>query len=404
MDVLQRLRNETPPRMEPLAKLPVFWSLEGKRVVVAGGTDAAAWKAELLAACGASVDIYAEALGEALANLLAREPMHLGASFTLHSRCVAAADLEGATLAVGDCSDEGAARAFWFAARAAGVPVNVIDKPEYCQFQFGSIVNRSPVVVAISTDGAAPVLAQSIRRKIETLLPRSLKAWAALAQSLRGEVNRRLKSSAQRRAFWERFSDRVFSTFDTPEEGVGGALLADAERLAEAPATGRVTLVGAGPGDPELVTLKAVRALQTADVILFDDFVSAEVLELARREAKRVAVHMHGGGASGRDDKIEARMLKLAHAGNRVVRLTSGDPTAFGRLVEDLASLRKYGVAVEIVPGVTVTSTPTSGRGLSLPFGDQNGPLSAVGRRSGYSLPEQRLGGAVVKELSQTSA
>ncbi len=352
MDVSQPPRNEA--RIEPLAKLPVFWTLEGNRVVVVGGTDAAMWKAELLAACGARVDVYAETFCEAFEALFARLPDHPAACLTRHARCWTPSDLAGAVLAIGDREDD--ADTFAAAARAAGVPVNVIDKPAYCQFQFGSIVNRSPVIVAISTDGAAPILAQAIRRRIETLLPRSLKAWAALAQSLRGAVNHRLQPGLQRRAFWERFSDRVFSTLNTPEEGVGGVLLAEAERLAEAPAIGCVTFVGAGPGDAEHLTLKAVRALQAADVILFDDLVSAGVLELARREARRVPVEKRGGRESCRQEGISANMIKFAKAGQRVVRLTSGDQTVFYHPGEEIAHLDRENIPVDVVPGVTAAS------------------------------------------------
>lgn len=343
--------NEAPARMEPLAKLPVFWALEGRRVVVAGGSDAAAWKAELLAACGARVDLYAEAPGEVCLALMSRPSEHPAAQFVLHRRRWEPVDLDAATLAIADCDDAVEARHFSAAARAAGVPVNVIDKPEFCQFQFGSIVNRSPVVVAISTDGAAPILAQTIRRKIETLLPRSLKAWAALAQSLRGQVNTRLASAQARRSFWERFADKAFTSSDTPEEGVGGALLADAERLAKAPARGRVTFVGAGPGDAELLTLKAVRALQAADVILFDDMISAEVLELARREARRMLV-------GDRREDIDAMMVRLAGAGKRVVRLMAGD--GMGSVGDEVAQLLDTGMEVEVIPGLAASNAPFS--------------------------------------------
>jgi uroporphyrin-III C-methyltransferase/precorrin-2 dehydrogenase/sirohydrochlorin ferrochelatase len=355
MDVLPPPRNDGPARMEPLAKLPVFWALEGKRVVVAGGSDAAAWKAELLAACGAHVDVYADVFDETFETLLSRTPGHPAAKFTPHRRSWTPGDLGGASLAIADCADDADARAFSDAARAAGVPANVIDKPEFCQFQFGSIVNRSPVVIAISTDGAAPILAQALRRKIEALLPRSLKSWATLAQSLRGAVNRRLAPGQQRRAFWERFSDLAFTTTDTPEEGVGGVLLADAERLAEAPALGCVMLVGAGPGDAELLTLKAMRALQSADIIFFDDLVSAEVLELARREAKRVQIGVREGRRRCRQEEIGGRMARLAKAGKRVVRLVPGDPTMFSDTSNLIALLGRENIPVHVIPGITGT-------------------------------------------------
>lgn len=205
-------------------------------------------------------------------------------------------------------------------------------------------MNRSPVVVAISTDGAAPILAQAIRRRIEALLPPALKHWATVAQAIRDRVNARLKPGSARRAFWERFVDRVF--LDAPEEGVETRLMAEVDRLVTRPsAIGRVTIVGAGPGDAELLTLKAVRALQAADVILFDEWIPDDVLELARREARRVPV---APSAKGRSRDIAA----LVGEGKRVVRLRSGNPMALAGTVEEIAALEGLGVPVEIVPGV----------------------------------------------------
>lgn len=376
MDALLPLRNEKQSRTEParmaaLAKLPVFWALEGKRVVVAGGSDAAAWKAELLAACGAEVHIYApvEELGEVCAALITNGAAHPSGRFIHHRETCKADALADAALAIADCESDVEARSFFTAAQQAGVPVNVIDKPAFCQFQFGSIVNRSPVVVSISTDGAAPILAQAIRRRIETLLPPVLKDWAALAQALRDRVNARLKPGAPRRAFWERFVDLAFQA--TPEEGVDTRLLAEMERAAaNHAATGRVTLVGAGPGDSEYLTLKAVRALQAADVILFDDLVSNEVLELARREAKRLLVGKRGGRESCRQEDINDRMVALARAGKRVVRLKAGDPMIFGRAGEEIARLEEEGIPVDVVPGITAASAMAARLGVSLTHRD----------------------------------
>ncbi|WP_438751585.1 siroheme synthase CysG [Pararhizobium sp. O133] len=373
MDVLQLPpsdRNAAPARMAPLAKLPVFWALEGKRVIVAGGSDAAAWKAELLAACGAHVHVYADELSESFADLIARSADSGEGRFVHHDALWSQQSFEGAAIAVADCTDDKAAAIFHEAGCKAGVPVNIIDNPKYCQFQFGSIVNRSPVVVAISTDGAAPILAQAIRRRIETLLPPSLKSWASLAHTIRDKVNARISPGAPRRAFWERFVDRAFG----PEPGAGTErdLLSSAERLETTAktSTGRVTLVGAGPGDAELLTLKAVRALQAADVILFDDLVSDEVLELARREAKRMLVGKRGGRASCSQEDINAMMVSLAKAGKRVVRLKSGDPMIFGRAGEEIACLEKEGILVDIVPGITSASAMAARLGVSLTHRD----------------------------------
>jgi uroporphyrin-III C-methyltransferase/precorrin-2 dehydrogenase/sirohydrochlorin ferrochelatase len=393
MDVLQLQRNSSPPRVEALTKLPVFWALEGKRVIVAGGSDAAAWKAELLAACGAQVHVYAEVLSETFCNLLVRCATHPQGGYVHHPQIWDMDAMTGAAIAIADCEQDEEARAFFQAALKAGVPVNVIDKPAFCQFQFGSIVNRSPVVVSISTDGAAPILAQAIRRRIETLLPPALKGWASLAQSLREAVNARLAPGPLRRAFWEQFVDRAFSSSDTPEEGVGGLLLDDAERLLEAPATfsgpGRVTLVGAGPGDAELLTLKAVRALQAADVILFDDLVSPEVLELARREAKRMLVGKRGGRTSCRQEDINEMMVKLAKAGKRVVRLKSGDPMIFGRAGEEIAHLDRENIPVDVIPGITAASAMASHLGISLTHRDHAQSVRFITGHSRHGgLPE----------------
>ncbi|MBW9075738.1 siroheme synthase CysG [Agrobacterium deltaense] len=366
MDALKPQRNE-PARMERLAKLPVFWGLEGKRVVLAGGSDGAAWKAELLLACGAELHLYCEAseLSESFAVLVAKSQM-----LRWHDRPWGSDIFGGAELALADCETDAEAASFYAAARAAGVPVNVIDKPEFCQFQFGSIVNRSPVVVSISTDGAAPILAQAIRRRIETLLPLSLKDWGALAQTIRERVNLRLSPGASRRSFWEKFVDRAFT--ERLDEGSEERLLADIGMQAARAGSGRglVTLVGAGPGDAELLTLKAVRALQAADVILFDDLVSAEVLELARREAKRMLVGKRGGRESCRQEDINDMMIRLAKAGKRVVRLKSGDPMIFGRAGEEIAALEAENIPVEIVPGITAASAMASRLGVSLTHRD----------------------------------
>jgi uroporphyrin-III C-methyltransferase/precorrin-2 dehydrogenase/sirohydrochlorin ferrochelatase len=391
--------------MAPLAKLPVFWGLEGKRVLVIGGSDAAAWKAELLAACGAEVHVYAEELSETFAQLIARGAAHPEGGYELHREIWTCASFDQAALAIGDCEDDDDAKKLFDAALSAGVPINIIDKPAFCQFQFGSIVNRSPVVVSISTDGAAPILAQAIRRRIETLLPQSLKGWAELAQDLRDKINERLVPGPLRRTFWERFVDLAFNSPNTPEEGVGGRLLQDAERLREAPAhsSGRVTLVGAGPGDAELLTLKAVRALQAADVILFDDLVSDEVLELARREAKRLLVGKRGGRESCRQEDINDMMVRFAKAGKRVVRLKSGDPMVFGRAGEEIACLEEHGIPVDVVPGITSASAMASRLGISLTHRDHAQGVRFVTGHSRKGVLPDRLDWQSLADPSMTT-
>jgi uroporphyrin-III C-methyltransferase / precorrin-2 dehydrogenase / sirohydrochlorin ferrochelatase len=353
MRVLPPPQNDTSHRVAALATLPLFWSLTHKRVVVAGGSDAAAWKAELIAASGAEVHLYAPRaeLSDSFLDLVARGAAHECGRFIHHDETWHDGIFADAALAIADCEGDGEAEAFFNAARVAGVPVNVIDRPAFCQFQFGSIVNRSPVVVAISTDGAAPILAQAIRRRIETLLPPVLKRWATMAQTIRERVNARLQPGAARRIFWERFVDRAF--LDTPEEGVETRLMEEMDRLATpGPAIGRVTIVGAGPGDAELLTLKAVRALQAADVILYDEQISNGVLELARREAKRILVSEPSRRAGKQHDAQSDRVAALAKAGKRVVRLQSGNPMAVAETLGEAARLERLGIAVEIVAGI----------------------------------------------------
>lgn len=360
-------RNKGANRVGDLAVLPVFLNLKGKQVLLAGGSDAAAWKGELLAASGAQVHVYAQELDEAFHVVRQAHPN----SFIVHQRPWATDAFDLMQVAIGDCESEGEAKAFYCAAKAAGVPVNVIDKPAFCEFQFGSIVNRSPTIVSISTNGAAPIFGQAIRRKIETLLPASVQDWAKLAAKIRGSVNERLGEGKERRAFWERFVDRAFSS--KVDETTTTDLFNDIEKVHhdQCSTTGHVTLVGAGPGDAELLTLKAVRALQSADVIVFDDLVSDEVLELSRREAKRMHVGKRGGRTSCKQEDINDMMVSLAKAGKHVVRLKSGDPVIFGRAGEEIDRLHNEGISVAIVPGVTSASAMAAKLGISLTHRNQ---------------------------------
>lgn len=319
-------------RIAPLATLPLFIDLKGRRAVVAGSGEAAAWKAELLAAAGAEVVILAPTPDESLLALVER------GRFVLHRRRWCADDFQNAALAILEPGDEAEAFAFRTAARRHGAIVNVIDRPALSDVRFGSIVNRSPVVVGISTDGAAPVLGQAIRQRIETLLPPSLAGWAALAARWRPRLAGLLPEPAQRRRFWEAFARRALQA--SPPEA-SGAVLRHTLRLAK-PATGRVTLVGAGPGDAGLLTLDAVRALQSADVILFDGRVSHEVLELARREAKRMLIETRNEAA--------AIIFRLARRGRHVVWLVPGDPESSAAAV-----LARNGLSVHVVAGIAAS-------------------------------------------------
>jgi uroporphyrin-III C-methyltransferase/precorrin-2 dehydrogenase/sirohydrochlorin ferrochelatase len=352
-----------PERMAALSRLPVFLALDGKRAMVAGDSPAAAWKAELLSAAGASVDVYApNACDELLA--VAADPPRGG--ITVHARQWNPDDLRGCALAIGACDNDGDAEAFANAARATGVPVNVIDKPAFCDFSFGSIVNRSPLVIGISTDGAAPMLAQTVRAKLETLLPRGFARWAAAAARWRSALKETELTFAGRRKFWQLFTARAAVHPDRePDEADFKNFLADVRGHGSAVEKGSVTLVQAGPGDPDLLALRALRALQSADVILFDDLVSADVIDFARREARKMLIGKNACGPSGVPDDINGLMIDFARRGKRVVRLTAGDPTLLGRAGEEIAACQAAGIAVEVVPGITAARSPAV-RAMSL--------------------------------------
>jgi uroporphyrin-III C-methyltransferase / precorrin-2 dehydrogenase / sirohydrochlorin ferrochelatase len=352
------------PRMDDLARLPVFFALEGKRAMVAGAGPGAPWKVELLSAAGARVDVYADAHAGDFAEIAAQAPR---GPVRVHARAWQATDFDGAAIAIGGFEHDVDAARFAKAARDAGVPVNVIDKPQFCDFAFGAIVNRSPLVIGISTDGAAPVFGQAIRAKLEALIPRGFAAWADAARRWREGVKASGLSFGARRRFWQLFTaDALRNPNKEPADSDFEDLLKLTRSQAQAAESGSVTLVGAGPGDPELLTLKAVRALQSADVILFDSLVDRAVLEFARREAKKMLVGKTGYGPSCKQDDINALMVSLAKSGRRVVRLKGGDPLIFSRAGEEIAACRAAGIAVEVVPGITAAQGAAASLGVSL--------------------------------------
>jgi uroporphyrin-III C-methyltransferase/precorrin-2 dehydrogenase/sirohydrochlorin ferrochelatase len=340
----------SPVGLEPLAILPVFVRLQGRRAVLAGGNAGAAWKAKLLAAAGATVDVFAPRPSNAMRDAPSEAAAGL---IVIHERAWQPNDLAGAAFAIAASDDEEDCAAFSRAARAAGAIVNAVDRPHLCDVQFGAIVNRSPLVVGISTDGAAPAFGQAVRSRIEALLPRGFAAWVAAAKAWREKVASTMSDFGSRRDFWRLFAERAEAEADRPPTEQDLTDLIGSTWDPSRTQSGSVMLVGAGPGDPELLTLKAVRALRTADVILYDDLVAPEILDFARREARIMLVGKTGHGPSCRQEEINALMVKLARAGKRVVRLKGGDPLVFGRAGEEIACCRAAGVPVAVIPGVT---------------------------------------------------
>ncbi len=348
--------------MQPLETLPVFYPLAGKRVVVIGDGEGAAWKVDLAASTGAQVDVFARDPCEKLREIAVGR-----ANVTLHERAAAPADFEGSALAFGATFDDAEAEAARKAADAAGVALNLADRPAMSDFIMGAIVNRSPLVIGVSTGGASPVFAQAVRGRIESLVPATFAAWAKAAQDWRPQVLSSGLDFLARRDFWRRFTRLAFNDIErAPTETDRDALLAEARAAGDEAACGRVTLVGAGPGDPELMTLKGLRALAGADVVLFDDLVPASILDFARREATRINVGKRGYAPSVRQEEITALLVDLARAGKNVVRLKGGDPLIFGRANEEIAALREAGFTIVVVPGVTAACAGAAALGASL--------------------------------------
>jgi uroporphyrin-III C-methyltransferase / precorrin-2 dehydrogenase / sirohydrochlorin ferrochelatase len=292
--------------MKYLSNLPVFLRLDGVRAVLAGDGEPAAWKAELLAAAGARLQVFAPNACERLAKAAA------GAGLRLEARAWTEADFDGALLALLQTEDDGEAQRFRAAARRAGALVKVIDRPAFCDFSFGSIVERSPLVIGVSTDGAAPVFAQAVRSRVEAIVPETLRAWAEAARAWRPRWAG--FSQSRRRAIWLDFADRAFANVDRPPTE------ADFEALsAAATRPGRLIVVGTGAGAADLLTLRAVRALQAADHVVEDGPMPPALREFGRREAS-VERCPEGAGAA-----VRAAAAERVAGGATVVALVAGD-------------------------------------------------------------------------------
>jgi uroporphyrin-III C-methyltransferase/precorrin-2 dehydrogenase/sirohydrochlorin ferrochelatase len=344
---------ERSARIEALATLPVFFKLGGKRATVAGGGEPALWKAELLAAAGANVDVYGEAFADGFRHLSLSPP---GGSVTLNSRRWRAQDVDGAAIAVGAFENDTDASAFASAARDAGVPVNIIDRPAFCDFQFGAIVNRSPLVVAISTDGAAPVFGQAIRSLIEVLLPEGFRRWAEAARRWRRQTDRLGATAAAKRRFWDRFADLAIREADrAPTDADLERLLSRGSAQSGGAARQSVTMINVGDDSLDVLTLGAVRALRGADLVVFDNDVPVAVLGFARREARRVPVAHSGAGETSFPQGLVGEIIRAASDGGRVVWLSA---TTGSKAAE--AATRDGMVAAELrAAGLTVATPPS---------------------------------------------
>lgn len=345
--------------------LPLFHNLQGRHVLVVGGGEIALRKARLLADAGACLRVVAPEIDSQLVALVEQS------QGLVHHRGYASGDLEGAVLVIAATDDEPLNAQISRDAQARGVPVNVVDAPALCSVIFPAIVDRSPLIVAVSSAGDAPVLARLIRAKIETWIPSAYGQLAGLAKRFRQQVKQLFPDVQQRRVFWE-------DVFQGPiAERVLSGQPAEAERmLAERVAggapkpLGEVYLVGAGPGDPDLLTFRALRLMQQADVVLYDRLVAEPIIEMCRRDAERIYVGKRRADHAVPQEQINRLLIDLAKQGKRVLRLKGGDPFIFGRGGEEIGELAALGIPFQVVPGITAASGCAAYAGIPLTHRD----------------------------------
>ena len=346
---------------------PAFLDIRGKNCLVVGGEETASRKAALLLQCGAVVKAVAPELCEAFAQLAEQSRLvHVKESFNSDM-------LDGVDLVIAATENDALNKQISEAAKQRHLPVNVVDCPELCTFIIPSIIDRSPMTIAISTGGDSPVLARLLRARLETLIPAAYGRLALLAGSFRDKVKARLKVPAARRLFWEKVLEGSIAemVFSGREQEAAAALekLLQSESVDEKP-KGEVYLVGGGPGNPDLLTFRALRLMQQADVVVHDYLVTQPVLDMTRRDAERIYVGKQANNHAMSQENINQLLVRLAKEGKRVVRLKGGDPFIFGRGGEEIETLSENGVAFQVVPGITAASGVAAYTGIPLTHRD----------------------------------
>ena len=346
--------------------LPIFLNIQQRHCVVIGGGDVAMRKVSMLLKASAAITLYSPEICHELQDLVdAKKILHIPLKFEQNQ-------LIGACLVIAATDDEAVNIAVSQAAKAQNIPVNVVDAPHLCTFTMGSIIDRSPVVIAISSEGNAPVLARYIRAKIETMLPATYGRIADIAGEFRDSVKAKFATTQARRIFWEgvlqgSFVERVLSG----QEQAAREQLSDLIQQADATKNqGEVFLVGGGPGDPDLLTFRALRLMQQCDVCVYDKLVSPEVMELVRRDAELIFVGKSRDQHTMPQEEINELLAKLALQGKRVLRLKGGDPFIFGRGGEEIETLMQHKVPFQVVPGITAANGVSSYAGIPLTHRD----------------------------------
>lgn len=352
--------------MRNMESLPIFIKIKDVRCLVIGGGEVALRKVTTLLKAEAKVEVVAPALCDDLVQLLS------DGKIAYQQSVFDITQLNGAVLVFAATDDEAVNEEVSCAAKSHNIPVNVVDAPALCTFTMPSIVDRSPVVIAVSSNGSAPVLARLIRAKIETMVPTSYGRLALLAREFRDAVKSKFSTMQARRIFWEQiFQGPIAELVFSGQESAAKKALAEAISKDEHhPIHGEVYLVGGGPGDPDLLTFRALRLMQQCDVCVYDKLVSKEVMELVRRDAELIYVGKARDRHTLPQEEINQLLVRLAKEGKRVLRLKGGDPFIFGRGGEEIETLMENGVPFQVVPGITAANGVSTYAGIPLTHRD----------------------------------
>ena len=342
--------------------LPIFFNVKGRLCLVVGGGEVGTRKAGVLLEAGARVRVVAPEIAGSLSAQTGVESIK--ARFE-------AQHLDGATLVIAATNDRSVNIEVSRLARERSIPVNVVDDPELCSFIMPAIMDRSPLMVAFSSGGASPVLTRMMRGKLESIIPQNFSRLAAFAERFREQVKQRVTNPAKRRIFWENALDgvvaeKVLTGDEATAESMLQQMLADEDNIVR----GEVYLVGAGPGDPDLLTFRALRLMQKADVVVYDNLVSKPIVDMTRRDAERIFVGKKRADHTLRQEEINELLVRLAKEGKRVLRLKGGDPFIFGRGGEEIETLAAENIPFQVVPGITAASGVASYAGIPLTHRD----------------------------------
>ncbi len=349
--------------------LPIFLNLKNARALVVGNGTIAARKADLLLRAGCSLTVIAPELSEELVALTDNY------SFEHKTTDLSADDLKGCVVVFGCCKDDAVNQKLYELATEAGILVNVSDNTEKCSFIMPAVVDRTPLLIAISSGGTSPLLIRSLKAHFETTLPAAYGRLAEFAGSYRDRIKNLIPNLTRRRRFWENMisgpvAEHVFSSQVDQAEILMGKLLDEAATEGDQPPGGEVYLVGTGPGDPDLLTFRALRLMQQADVVLYDRLIGDGILNLVRRDAERIYVGKKTDDHTIPQEEIGNMLIRLAREGKRVLRLKGGDPFMFGRGGEEIEALSENDIAFQVIPGITAASGCASYAGIPLTHRD----------------------------------